>query len=236
MKRDWLIEEEMIGWLTRFEDAPTGYGREIRLVNPAGEIIGRRLVVSTRYGVSLGEYYALFEGKRCYSWWDRAPEPVVFIAELPSEVVRFWTGRSLMMYHQDYISPNRSPRGTWRLLERTAAKSTDFCTRYMCERRTVERYEYTPPFGSSTSTVEWRVCFSSEPPLSRAGIPLCSELWWDGELVRRHVLIHYRAASLRERAFFQVPRGATRRKVEIDLLFATPLSGFAPPLLLDWRR
>lgn len=193
MKRDWLIEEELIEWHDRFEDAPMGYGREIRLVNPAGEIKGRRLVVSTRYGASLSEYYFLFDGKRGYSWWDAAPEPVVFIAELPPEVVRFWTGRSLMMYHQDYISPNRSPRGTWRFLDRSAAGRTEFCTRYMCSRRVVERYEYTTEFGSSM--VEWRVCMRSEPHLLGTEIPLCSEVWWDGDLLRRHVLIHYRAGS-----------------------------------------
>lgn len=231
MRREWLIEEELIEWPDRFGGVPE-YGREIRLVNPAGEVVGRRLVEPIRYGKL--EYYVLFEGRRGYNWWNPSPESIVFVAELPPEVVRFWTGRSLMMYHHDYISPDRSIRGEWRLLERTAVGRTDSCIHYGCSRRIVERYEYTS--GAGSSTVEWCVCLSSEPPLLGAEVPPCSELWWDGRLARRHILLHYRDASPQERAFFWVPRKAKRRWVEAKELFRTPLSGFAPPFLLDWQR
>ncbi len=49
MRRAWIIEEELIEWFDRFEDAVREYGREIRLVNPAGEVVGRRFVVMSRY-------------------------------------------------------------------------------------------------------------------------------------------------------------------------------------------
>lgn len=229
MKHAWGIEEELIEWFDRFEDAASRYGREIRIVNPAGEVVGRRLVAMSRYGVpGIGEYYALFEGKQGYSWWIPSPEPVVLIAELPSEVWRFWTGRSLMMYYWDYNPLILPVNGKWRLLERTWVSGAAFCARYKCKRRMIERYEYT--LDTHSSKVEWRVCFSTEPYLLGIEVPFCAELWLDGKLVRRHVLLHYRKAMPQDHAFFRPPK-AKRRRVEVEWLFSTPLNGYAPPLL-----
>jgi len=229
MRRAWIIEEELIEWFDRFEDAVREYGREIRLVNPAGEVVGRRFVVMSRYsGADIGEYYALFEGKQGYSWWIPSPEPIVFIAELPPEVWRFWTGRSLMMYYKDYELLSRPVDGKWRLVERTSVSGAAFCARYNCKRRMIEKYEYT--FNTRSSKAEWRVCFGTKPVLSGVEAPFCAELWWDGKLVRRHILLHYREAKPQDHAFFKPPK-AKRRRVEVEMLFG-PLSGYAPPLLV----
>lgn len=219
--QNWLIEEELIEWLDTSGNI-SKRGREIRLITPEGRIVGRRLAVSTNYFI---EYYALFQGTRGYSWWQPALEPRVFVAELPLEVLRFWTGRSPMTYYSEYFEPYRNPfpRGRWRLLSRSR-----------CSQRLVERYEYIPENSYfDSSVVEWHIGFDSTPALLGAQVPTCSQLWWNKKLVRRHTLLHCRRAPLQERAFFQVPRKVKQSRVETERLFGTPLAGFAPPLMVQ---
>ena len=221
MKPEWLIEEDLIEWT----DTVTlrRYGREIRLVNPQGEIVGRRLAAT-----SVTEHYLLFRDGRVYTWLYPFAQRTVFCAKLSESLRRFWTGRSLMTYGND-TSGNLYGNVTWKLLERDSASELKFCPEIACSRRMVERYKYLPHYGNS-SDVEWRICFHREPPLLGRGVPVCSELWWDGKLKRRHTLLHYRVATAEERAFFNIPRNARIRQGELGLVFS-PLTPYVPILL-----
>lgn len=225
MKHDWIIEEELIEWLDASGNVAER-GREIRLVSPQGRTVGRRLVQSNQ----VGECYALFQGTKGFSWWEPTVEPLVFVAEVPLNLWRFWTGRSLMTYYSEYWKPDRSVQGKWKfLIQYPNAKMGSRCP-VSCTRCFVERYEYTSPYANrDPSRVEWRVCFKSVPSLN-AEVPVYSELWLNERLERCHILLNYRAASSLERAFFQVPRKSRQRQVDVARLFG-PMSGFYPPLV-----
>jgi len=224
MKPEWLIEEELIEWMDARAHL-NKYGREIRLVNPEGEIVGRRLAVG-----AITEHYLVFREDKVYTWFYPFRKPTVSVAPIPSAVRKLWTGRSLMPYRND-ISSNLYGSVLWKLLERDTASELQFCADSFCSRRMVEKYRYLPRFGSG-ATVEWRVCFNREAPLLGREVPVCSELWWDGKLKRRHTLIHYRTATAEEQAFFRTPRNVETRRTELGRLFS-PVIEYVPLLLSE---
>jgi len=224
MQSEWLIEEELIEWLDRF-GGESEWGREIRLINPKGEIVGRRLAVG-----AITEHYLFFRGNTAYTWFYPFKTPTVFTAQIPDALLRLWMSRSLMPYFRDDFG-NLYGSVQWQLLERDTASNLKFCTHRQCSRRLIERYRYLPRVGES-ATVEWRVCFRAEPPLLGQEVPVCSELWWEGRLRRRHILLHYRTAIPEEHAFFRIPRHAKIHRVEVANLFS-PIHAYAPPLLSD---
>lgn len=228
MKQDWLIEEELIEWLDEFNGLREKYAREIRLVSPTGEIVGRRLAIG-----QIIEHYLVFEKSWSFTWFYPTAEPIVFTVQLPPEVQRRWAGRSLMLYDRDNI---RFREATWQLVgkETTRPDMQEFCSSQRCSRCLVEVYRYSPsqPFYPG-AVVEWRICFRKEPPLQGREVPICAELWWNGQLKRRHSLIHYREATPEERVFFRPPRKAKRRQVELKTDPFSPLNEYTPFLLKE---
>jgi hypothetical protein len=223
VKQEWLIEEELIEWLDKAGDV-SKRGREIRLINPKGEIVGRRLALD-----GITEHYLLFQDNRCYNWFYPSDKPIAFFAQIPAEVQRFWMGRSLMTYRSDRHF-NLYANYIWRLIERDPVSQVKFCAHRDCSRRMVEKYHYLSRLGLDGGSVEWRVSFRCEPPLLGREVPVCSEMWWDGQLRRRHALLHYRVATPEERAFFRIPRKSKLYRMELEQLFS-PLSEYVPLLL-----
>lgn len=153
----------------------------------------------------------------------------MFTVRLPAQVQQRWMGRSLMLYDRDDL---RFRPATWQIVEGARASRSDSCLSRQCSRRLVEVYRYLPrqPFGKE-AVVEWYVCFQEVPPLMGREIPICAELWWDGQLKRRHSLIHYRRATPEEQSFFRLPRGAKRRQVELKTDPFSPLNEYTPFVL-----
>ncbi len=228
MKREWHIEEELIEWLDT-KGAVRQIGREIRLVNSEGEVIGRRVVDD-----DIDESYMLIQDQLCFHWVfiPAVPEPTVFIAELPQGVRQLWIGRSLMMYRRDTVSVRSyRNRDRWKLVERTAMPCNEQFLRYSATQLRVEQYRYVPDtVWKQEASVEWRVYTHFPPPLLGAEVPVFGELFWDGQLIRRHKLIQYRTVTAQERVFFEVPRRAKRRQIEPRLLFS-PLSALSAILI-----
>lgn len=220
-QQEWLIEEELIEWFVRTRNTP--YGREMRPISPTGEIVGRRLARSM-----VTEDYFLLSKNGGYSWFYPSAKPTVFVAPLPNHIMRRWGSRSLIAYRSDAHGILYGD-GQWKLLEKDFLSRADWLPEEQCTRRLVERYRYIPSLGDP-ATVEWRVCLSAEPPLLGRLVPIRSELWWNGQLRRRHTLLHYRTATPKERDLFQPPRGAETRQVELEHLFS-PISEFVPVLL-----
>ncbi len=172
-------------WLDRF-GGEVGMGREIRLINPKGEIVGRRLAVG-----AITEHHLFFRGNTAYT-------PVLSVQDAYC-VYGANSRRATAPLDEPFVDalfPRRLRQSLWKRPVAVAGKGHGkqrSCTHRQCSRRLIERYRYLPRAGES-ATVEWRVCFQARPLTQGQKVPVCSELWWEGRLRRRHILLHYRLA------------------------------------------